>query len=309
MNVTATMTTTMTGNLFRPQDKAIEGDEEDVGEEKKSRRREQIALSARRHRSRVKEELISLRKQVHLLQCKMELLRLKHKSDHPSGNDFTEWEEKALTQRRKRKKAEDVNVMLRGLMQDQAAFTSNVRDMVIKSPLIAVSSTSPNLMDGHCGRSFHCLGSDEASRMATLLHIADKRMELAYEFVMHETQACTSMPGHLDIKLNGIGKNINVKLIRVCEFDGVDHHEVLRALIQSFLHDPKTFQMVNANTRYGLVSMPVFIERTKYAMESLFVVRHKANEDIGVVSWDSVAQDDLHPVPDALTIRNEEVGR
>ncbi|KDO20438.1 hypothetical protein SPRG_14310 [Saprolegnia parasitica CBS 223.65] len=280
---------------------------DDEDEHKKTRRREQIARSARRHRSKQKEELVSLRQQVYLLQGEMEALRVKHKTAHPDGSDFTEWEEKALAQRRKRKKAEDENGMLRGLLHDQATFTETVRDMWIKSPLITqYPGMTPSILAGD--RSFNHLGRDLPSRIAALQRIAETRMELAYEFVMRETHAFPSTPGHLDIKLNGTGQDIDIKLIRVCEIDGVDHHQVIEALIHSVINDPAKLLMVDACTRYGRASLPVSIDQTRYSMESLFVIRHRSSNSIGMVSWDSVDQDDLHPIPDEYTIRNEEVG-
>ncbi|OQR83275.1 hypothetical protein ACHHYP_14901 [Achlya hypogyna] len=289
------------------EDAVDEVDEEDEDEHKKSRRREQIARSARRHRSKQKEELVSLRQQVYLLQGEMEALRMKHKTAHPEGNDFTEWEEKALAQRRKRKKAEDENGMLRGLLHDQATFTETVRDMWIKSPLITQFPMTQSMLRGD--RSYNHLGRDLPSRIAAIQRIAETRMELAYEFVMRETHAFPSTPGHLDIKLNGTGQDIDIKLIRVCEIDGVDHHQVVEALIHSVINDPTKLLMVDSCTRYGRASLPVSIDRTRYSMESLFVIRHRSSNSIGMVSWDSVDQDDLHPIPDEYTIRNEEVGR
>ncbi|OQS03105.1 hypothetical protein THRCLA_04579, partial [Thraustotheca clavata] len=279
---------------------------EDEDEHKKSRRREQIARSARRHRSKQKEELVSLRQQVYLLQGEMEALRRIHKTTHPEGNDFTEWEEKALAQRRKRKKAEDENGVLRGLLQDQATFTETIRDMWIKSPLITQFPMAPSILN--VDRSFNHLGRDLPSRIVALQRIAQTRMELAYEFVMRETHAFPSNPGHLDIKLNGSGQDIDIKLIRVFDIDGVDHHQVVDALVHSVINAPAKLLMVDNCTRYGRASLPVYIDRTRYSMESLFVIRHNSNNSIGIVSWDSVDQDDLYPIPDDFTIRNEEVG-
>ncbi|RHY87861.1 hypothetical protein DYB37_004332 [Aphanomyces astaci] len=285
-------------------------------EVKKVRRREQIARSARRHRSKQKEELGTLRHQVFALQSDLERLRATHKSVHPNGNDFTEWEEKvypALSQRRKRKKAEDDNEFLRANLKEQSIYTERVRDMWIKSPLLTFPMP-PNGTYNDRSHTFNRLTGDAAARTATLNQIAQVRMDLAYEFVMRETHAFPSIPGHLDIKLNGTGPEIDIKLIRVCEIDGFDHHQVVEALVHSVLNiqkdaDSAKLFMVDACTRYGRAAVPLYIERAKYFMESLFVIRHESNAELGVVSWDSIDEDELYPLEAESTIRNAEVGR
>ncbi|ETW00447.1 hypothetical protein H310_07072 [Aphanomyces invadans] len=281
-------------------------------EVKKVRRREQIARSARRHRSKQKEELGALRHQVLVLQTDLERLRATHKSVHPNGNDFTEWEEKALAQRRKRKKAEDDNEFLRAKLKEQSICTERVRDMWIKSPLLTFPMP-PNGTYNDRSHTFNRLTGDAAARTATLNQIAEVRMDLAYEFVMRETHAFPSIPGHLDIKLNGTGPDIDIKLIRVCEIDGFDHHQVVEALVHSVLNiqkdaDSAKLFMVDSCTRYGRAAVPLYIERAKYFMESLFVIRHQSSAELGVVSWDSIDDDDLYPLEAETTIRNAEVG-
>ncbi|RHY19222.1 hypothetical protein DYB36_010523 [Aphanomyces astaci] len=117
-----------------------------------------------------------------------------------------------------------------------------------------------------------------------------------------------------DIKLNGTGPEIDIKLIRVCEIDGFDHHQVVEALVHSVLNiqkdaDSAKLFMVDACTRYGRAAVPLYIERAKYFMESLFVIRHESNAELGVVSWDSIDEDELYPLEAESTIRNAEVGR
>ncbi|KAF0687090.1 Aste57867_21171 [Aphanomyces stellatus] len=298
----------MSQPLPEPTSSSPDEDEDVSSEVKKVRRREQIARSARRHRSKQKEELVTLRHQVYHLQTEMETLRAQHKSVHPEGNDFTEWEEK----RRKRKKAEDENEVLRTLMKDQSIFTERVRDLWIKSPLLTFPMP-PNGTYNERSHTFNRLTGDTPTRTATLKQIAEVRMDQSYEFVMRETHAFPSIPGHLDIKLNGTGPDIDIKLIRVCEIDGFDHHQVVEALVHSVLNiqkdaDSAKLFMVDSTTRYGRAVVPLYIERAKYFMESLFVIRHQSNAELGVVSWDSIDEDDLYPLAEENTIRNAEVG-
>ncbi|KAH9105820.1 hypothetical protein AeMF1_018467 [Aphanomyces euteiches] len=295
-----------------PEDAQQDDPDDDDATNKKVRRREQIARSARRHRSKQKEELVTLRHQVYHLQTEMETLRAKHKSIHPEGNDFTEWEEKALSQRRKRKKAEDENEVLRSLLKDQSILTERVRDLWIKCPLLTFPMP-PNGTYNDRSHTFNRLTGDTAARTSTLKQIAEVRMGLAYEFVMRETHAFPSIPGHLDIKLNGTGADIDIKLIRVCEIEGFDHHQVVEALVHSVLNiqkdaDSAKLFMVDECTRYGRAVVPLYIERAKYSMESLFVIRHNSTAELGVVSWDSIDEDELYPLAEETTIRNAEVG-
>ncbi|KAF0687088.1 Aste57867_21169 [Aphanomyces stellatus] len=290
-------------------------DENASSEARKGRRREQIARSARRHRANQKAELATLREEVHFLETEMDTLRVEHKLVHPEGNDFTECEKRALTQRRKRKKAEDENKVLRTLMKDQSIFTERIRDLWIKSPLLTFP---PNGTYNERSHTFNRLTGDTPTRTAALKQIADDRMDQSYEFVMRETHAFPSIPGHLamafDIKLKGTGPDIDIKLTRVCEIDGFDHHQVMEALVHSVLNiqkdaDSAKLFMVDSTTRYGRGVFPLVIERAKYFMESLFVIRHQSNAELGVVSWDSIDEDDLNPLADDNTIRNAEIGR
>ncbi|RHY26482.1 hypothetical protein DYB32_007565 [Aphanomyces invadans] len=194
----------------------------------------------------------------------------------------------ALAQRRKRKKAEDDNEFLRAKLKEQSICTERVRDMWIKSPLLTFPMP-PNGTYNDRSHTFNRLTGDAAARTATLNQIAEVRMDLAYEFVMRETHAFPSIPGHLDIKLNGTGPDIDIKLIRVCEIDGFDHHQVVEALVHSVLNIQKDAD-------------------SAYFMESLFVIRHQSSAELGVVSWDSIDDDDLYPLEAETTIRNAEVG-
>lgn len=111
-------------------------------EDRKARRRAQVAVSARRHRTRKKNEMMELRKQVGALNSHLEFLRSKHKLLRSDGA-VAEWEERAMAMRHKRRQAEDMNEQLKRALFVQRGFVRDLKSVFSNSPMF--SSVRPGL--------------------------------------------------------------------------------------------------------------------------------------------------------------------
>ncbi|POM76229.1 Hypothetical protein PHPALM_6562 [Phytophthora palmivora] len=272
-------------------------------EEKKLRRRAQVAKSARKHRNRQKEELARLREQVQMLQEQMALMT------HQGSNSPTsiKREQDVITQHRKRKKVDEEDV-----------------SGVLTNPNVGLISMPPQ--KPQIQHWYYRLPVDTLERSTMLMRIADKRMAIGEQYIRAEFGAGVSYP-LTDIKLNSNGPDLEIKQVRGRLVSGFTHHEVGEACWNSFsnfIFDvPERFRRhvtcerlmeLDSNTRYGRTIVPVLRDhkgRMVY-FHSYFLVRRHVRDDYVMITWETITDDDLYP-PSAdenpeTTLRNDEVG-
>lgn len=276
-------------------------------EEKKLRRRAQVAKSARKHRNRQKEELTRLREQVQMLQEQMAIMAHHQGSSSPTS---IKREQDVITQHRKRKKVdEDEEILRNGVLTN------------LNVGLISMPSQKP-----HIQHWYHRLPIDTLERSTMLTRIADKRMAIGEQYIRAEFGAGTSYP-LTDIKLNSNGPDLEIKQVRGRLVSGFTHHEVGEACWNSFsnfLFDvPERFRRhvtcerlmeLDSNTRYGRTIVPLLRDhkgRIVY-FHSYFLVRRHVRDDYVMITWETITDDDLYPPPadesPETTLRNDEVG-
>ncbi|KAF0687089.1 Aste57867_21170 [Aphanomyces stellatus] len=258
-------------------------------EEKKLRRRAQVAKSARKHRKGVKEELEMLRQQVKYLQEQMAL-----KCAVTTDDDRT-----------RTKKA-----------GENGGSTSPKAIDVPDSEVTHSAHTNFHHIYSH-------LNSNLDERRTTLMSVADRTMAHAVSMVMADQ---TRPFPYFDVSLNNHGPDMQFQLVRGKVIPGVDHRQLASACWNSVLDfsfdiprrslqglvEYQKIMNLDADTRYGRIKMPILKSTKKdkqlIFMESLFLVRRKTYENHSVVMWNSVDEDDLFPEKSDNTLRNVEVG-
>ncbi|RHY21916.1 hypothetical protein DYB25_006384 [Aphanomyces astaci] len=263
-------------------------------EEKKLRRRAQVAKSARKHRKGVKEELEMLRQQVKYLQEQMAI-----KCAVVAEDDAA----------RKRQKAEN------GGVSPAAAATTP-------------ASTSPQTSFHHI---YAHLNANVDDRRLALINLADRTMSHAVSMVMADQ---TRDFPYFDVSLNNRGPDMQFQLVRGKVIPDVDHRTLacacwnsvldfsfdiqrrsLKGLVEYEVGKTLSHKIMNLDddTRYGRIKMPILKSSKKdkqlIFMESLFLVRRKIYDKHSVIMWNSIDHDDLFPEhADGNTLRNVEVG-
>ncbi|RHY26483.1 hypothetical protein DYB32_007564 [Aphanomyces invadans] len=257
-------------------------------EEKKLRRRAQVAKSARKHRKGVKEELEMLRQQVKYLQEQMALKCAVVEEDDVA---------------RKRKKAEN-------------GGTSPTATTVMST-----TSTSPQTSFHHI---YSHLNSNVDDRRLALINLADRTMIHAVSMVMADQ---TREFPYFDVSLNNRGPDMQFQLVRGKIIPGVDHRTLTLACWNSVLDfsfdiqrrslkglvEYEKIMNLDDDTRYGRIKIPILKSSKKdkqlIFMESLFLVRRKIYDNHSVIMWSSIDSDDLFPEKgDGNTLRNVEMG-
>ncbi|KAL3672092.1 hypothetical protein V7S43_002756 [Phytophthora oleae] len=276
-------------------------------EEKKLRRRAQVAKSARKHRNRQKEELTRLREQVQTLQEQMAIMTHHQGSSSPTS---IKREQDVITQHRKRKKVNEAE--------------EEVGGGVLTNPSVGLISMPPQ--KPHIQHWYHRLPVDTLERSNMLTHIADKRMVIGKQYIRAEFGPKTSYP-LTDIKLNSNGPDLEIKQVRGRVVSGFTHHEVGEACWNSFsnfIFDvPERFRRhvtcerlmeLDSNTRYGRTIVPLLRDhkgRMVY-FHSYFLVRRHVRDDYVMITWETITDDDLYSPPadenPETTLRNDEVG-
>ncbi|OQR95379.1 hypothetical protein THRCLA_07920 [Thraustotheca clavata] len=272
-----------------------DGDKDKIPEieDKKTRRRAQIAKSARKHRIRQKQELHNLRTQVHELT-----------------------EALAKAQRGSRGVVQKTGSIEIPLGQTDIEMSHSLRGLWLNAPLQTDAGPGPNVF-----HPFHHLGADTTERVETLSEIARPCPARMYTQVMEETRAIPSFPPYVDVRMTSTGENVSVKFCRVCEITSFDHRTVSEVFWDIFwgfdsngvVNNPglchrKLLLQIDSNTHYEHISYCV-PNMPEVRLESLDVVTRVHHPQYSIFTWESIDQDDLIPASvDPHTIRREEVG-
>lgn len=166
-------------------------------EEKKLRRRAQVAKSARKHRNRQKEELTQLRAQVQQLQEQM--MKMRESSNHDDETD-------AITTHRKRKMMED------------------------RQPTIHLRLATPDKNLETMKHWYYHLSIDPFDRSNMLKRIATTRAQYVSQYLENNFKELTAnTKPFFDIKLFSDGPDLEIKVTRALRIPGFTHLEVSNA--------------------------------------------------------------------------------
>ncbi|OQR95311.1 hypothetical protein ACHHYP_00108 [Achlya hypogyna] len=271
-------------------------DDKTLSEDKKTRRRAQIAKSARKHRIRQKQELIGLRTQVQEL---TEALAKARRGEHRRG----------VVQ-----KSGSIEISLESSVEME--MNHSLRGLWLNAPLQTDTGPGPNVY-----HPYHHLGMDPLKRMTTLLEIARPGPTRMYSQVMEDTRSIPSFPPYVDVRMTSMGENVSIKFCRVCEITSFDHRTVSEVFWDIFwgfdadglVESPglcrrKLLAQVDSNTHYEHISYSV-PNMPEVHLESLDVVTRLHHPQYSIFTWESIDHDELlPPSSDPHTVRREEVG-
>ncbi|KAF4041559.1 hypothetical protein GN244_ATG06203 [Phytophthora infestans] len=158
-------------------------------EQKKQRRRSQIASSVQRHREKKKCLVTSLQAEMAGLTAQLSTLRAQRRAQLADNDQLVAYEEEAMTQRRKRKQAEQRNQVLKQALFQQTAFLGGMRALMGGGGL----PCSKTLEFHDWVHSYTALASRDAlaRRKEYVAHFPKSKMELANNLVLKNTEGET----------------------------------------------------------------------------------------------------------------------
>lgn len=299
--------------------------EEDNGSgeplDRKARRRAQVAISARRHRSRKKNEMIDLRKEVTYLHAQLDFLRSKHKLMRPNGA-VAEWEERAMALRRKRRQTEEQNEELRRAVFLQSSYISNFKSLF-------TTATISETMEINMRQLLHTytrLGTNPHSRQRDYDAIcSDAKLDLAMDVLVRETASLDVLTPSILVNHIRPGKQeFGATTVSAYAFDTLDIRQIFVAAcaaIRDTGREWPAYSPVEAdvqvvaspqdNARYGTsrIRYRSDIESgEEVTVESRSISYYRVTETYGVLLWDFVDDDDLYPVSPETTMKRDVIG-
>ncbi|KAJ0397075.1 hypothetical protein P43SY_005306 [Pythium insidiosum] len=192
--------------------------------DRKARRRQQVAISARRHRSRKKHELLELRRDVSQLTAQLETMRSRHKMTRPSSA-VAEWEERAMAQRRKRRQAEGQNEELRRAIFLQSQFLYDLKSVFSGAPAFTADLNLRQLL-----HTYSRLGRHPRSRARDLEAICSPaKLHMAMDILRRQTEAIRFTTPHIRTQLLEANDMFGATIVSVYAFDTTDVVRVFRA--------------------------------------------------------------------------------
>ncbi|KAF4323412.1 hypothetical protein BBO99_00003156 [Phytophthora kernoviae] len=288
-------------------------------EDRKAKRRAQVAVSARRHRFRKKNEMISLKKEVNYLNYQLDFLRSKHKLMRADGA-VAEWEEKAIAQRHKRRQAEDINSQLRHALFIQSGYTSNMKAMF--------SLGSPMDTEINMRRFLHTythLRKDQQSRESDLSSICtDAKLDLGMQTVLRETADISFLSPHISTRqINTSSTEFGASTVAVYAFDTMNTVQIFLAACGAILGCgsawPNYMQLnsygkiVDApsdSIRYGVSGCQYRSDdgQDEVAVESRGLSYYRIGDRCAVLLWDYVDDDDMYPMDKSTLVKRDVIG-
>lgn len=288
-------------------------------EERKAKRRAQVAVSARRHRSRKKMDMINLKKEADYLIYQLDFLRSKHKLMRADGA-VAEWEEKAIAQRHKRRQAEELNAQLRYALFQQSGYVRDFKAMFALG--------SPNTMEINMRRFLHTythLRKDPQSRERDLASVCtDAKLELGMQTVLRETEGIPVLRPHISTRqISTSSTEFGASTVAVYAFDTINMVQIFLAACVAILgcgsEWPKYAQLdsygkvVDAPTdsiRYGVSGCRYRSDdgQDEVAVESRGLSYFKIMDQCAVLLWDYIDDDDLYPMNRNTSVKRDIIG-
>lgn len=152
---------------------------------KKLRRRNQIASSVQRHREKKKCVVSALKLELSELTTQLEELRAQRKGMHADAR-LVEWEETAVTQRRKRKQSEELNERMKKALFQQTAFLMGMRGL-LSGPGEPLGPSEMEFHDWIHSYTILSARGQEARRREIVSVFSESKMDLAKKLVLRET--------------------------------------------------------------------------------------------------------------------------
>ncbi|OWZ07332.1 hypothetical protein PHMEG_00020285 [Phytophthora megakarya] len=162
-------------------------------EQKKQRRRSQIASSVQRHREKKKCLVSSLQAELAGLTTQLATLRAQRRAQLADNDQLVAYEEEAMTQRRKRKQSEQDNQVLKQALFQQTAFLGGMRALMGGGGLPCSKTLEFHdwTLEFHDWvHSYTALASRDAlaRRKEYVAHFPQSKMELATKLVLKNTE-------------------------------------------------------------------------------------------------------------------------
>ncbi|KAL4159349.1 hypothetical protein PRNP1_005109 [Phytophthora ramorum] len=268
-------------------------------EQKKQRRRSQIASSVQRHREKKKCLVSSLQADMARLTAQLATLRAGRRAQCADNDQLVAYEEQAMTQRRKRKQAEQTNQELKQALFQQTAFLGGMKALIGGGNL----PCSKTLEFHDWVHSYTALASRDslARRKEYVAHFPQSKMELANKLVLKNTEEETR-------RLLAVGEvySANVKLLhdgtRDFELlDGGNSDAMMRELFgksNGSSHCCKTDEAGDGRVIKEFTSVFLFNESVHCTLESLMEVVFTSMRSIGVyypaMAYQSRALDEVN---------------
>jgi hypothetical protein len=301
--------------------------------DRKAKRRQQVAISARRHRSRKKHELLDLRKEVSAMTSQLDFLRSKHKMLRPNGA-VAEWEEKAMAQRRKRRQAEARGDELRRAIFMQSQFLGNLKSVFSNSPMFTEDLNLRQLL-----HTYTRLGRNPRSRQRDYEAIcAPSKLQMATDILRRQTESIRFSTPYVKTQILDSVDSFGATIVSVYAFDTLDIARIFGAACNAIKASSNTWPeftgleaqhtIVDALPQSNIVAgkqimrfrfAPTEDEEMTAAVapseaeKELVVDAHTVSfwhmtQHEAVLVWDYVDDDDLHPPPADCDIKRDVVG-
>lgn len=288
-------------------------------EDRKAKRRAQVAISARRHRSRKKNEMINLKKEANYLNYQLEFLRSKHKLMRADGA-VAEWEEKAIAQRHKRRQAEDINSQLRHALFVQSGYVRNLKMMF--------SLGSPMDTEINMRRFLHTythLRKDPQSRVRDLSSLCTTaKLDLGMQTVLRETQGISFSSPHISTRqISTSSTEFGASTIAVYAFDTMNTVQIFLAACGAILGCGSAWPNYTQLNSYGKIvdapsdSIRYGVSGCQYrsddgqdmvAVESRGLSYYRITDRCAVLLWDYVDDDDMFPMNKNTLVKRDVIG-
>ncbi|TYZ60989.1 hypothetical protein PybrP1_005344 [[Pythium] brassicae (nom. inval.)] len=312
------------GNRAQPARSSSSGDEEESGPieplDRKARRRVQVAISARRHRSRKKHEMIDLRKEATYLNAQLDFLRSRHKLMRPNGA-VAESEERAVALRRKRRQAEELNEELRRAVFMQGVYISNFKALFHSAAMTPLELNMRQLL-----HTYTRLGMSPQARLRDYDAICtDAKVDLAIKLVTRETAALDVLTPSISVRHVRPNKHeFGATIVAAYAFDTLDIRQIFIAACAAIRDsgrewpeyvpvetDVKVVAAPRDNMRYGVARIRYRSEvdsSEEVVVESRSISYYRVTDSYGVLVWDFVDDDDLFPLEPETTMQRNVIG-
>ncbi|KAK1931958.1 hypothetical protein P3T76_012458 [Phytophthora citrophthora] len=290
---------------------------------RKAKRRAQVAVSARRHRSRKKHELLDLRKEVKDLTDQLHSLRSQHELLRPDGA-VAVVQEYTMTQRHKRRQAEKVNEQLRRALVMQRRFFASMQSLVLNSSVTNAELNMATLLHTytHLGRAGYARQRDY------LAMCTDSKADLALQILLRETEGI-NFAGSPTIVSRSVPvlteQQQIVTTIAAYSLDCLDLKTVFVSACSAILgggtdwpqyttvsKDGEVLDKPQGHISYAKSSASyqsrVDAQVHKVSVESRSLVYYRMTDSYGVLVWDFADEDDLHPVEPETKIKRDLIG-
>jgi len=262
---------------------------------------------------------MELRMEAAFLESQLELLRSHHKLLRTSS-EAAEWEERAITQRLKRRHAEKTNVSLKASVYQHARYLRDFRSVFSSSPMCNAELNLSELL-----HTYIHLPADPASRRRDYAAVCtNERLDLAMQIFLRETNGLAIDTPNISTRTVRAGpRSFGVTTVAAFTLDTSDIARVFETACRTILDCVSEWPHHYLANTYGMVvdapadAIRYGISDTRYeshesgrevALEARSLSFSRLTDGYGVLLFDFVDEDDLHPLRPGTALRRDEVG-